>query len=73
MAALPAQLGYAIAESDAGERLERLTASDDQAVYVMEEQGVVAGWVHVHGRHFIQSASFAEIGGLVVDGNDHEQ
>ncbi|WNQ10562.1 GNAT family N-acetyltransferase [Paenibacillus aurantius] len=74
VARLSSQLGYEITEFEAGERLERLLADRDHAVYVQEaEGGGLAGWVHVHGRHLIESPPFAEIGGLVVDGTQRRK
>jgi N-acetylglutamate synthase-like GNAT family acetyltransferase len=66
---LSEQLGYASEEEQILQRLTRLLCDEDHAVYVMEVDGEVAGWVHVHGRHLIESPDFAEIGGLVVDRN----
>jgi N-acetylglutamate synthase-like GNAT family acetyltransferase len=70
IARLSLQLGYKVLESDVLIRLEKLLLNDDNAVFVMEiNNNEIFGWVHVHGRHLIESHSFAEIGGLVVDNN----
>lgn len=67
IAKLSNQLGYPAAEDQLLQRLTNLLLDDDNAVFVMELEGKVIGWVHVHGRHLIESPDFAEIGGLVVD------
>jgi GNAT superfamily N-acetyltransferase len=70
IARLSSQLGYEASATEVLNRLEKLLANDDNAVYVMEEiNSQITGWVHVHGRHLIEAQSFAEIGGLVVDEN----
>lgn len=66
---LSEQLGYKSQEEHILQRLKRVLSDEDHAVFIMEVDGDVAGWVHVHGRHLIESADFAEIGGLVVDSN----
>ncbi|SFK93485.1 Acetyltransferase (GNAT) domain-containing protein [Paenibacillus sp. 1_12] len=66
IAELSNQLGYVASEDQIIERLIKLLKDDDNAIFVMEIDGMVAGWAHVHGRHLIESPDFAEIGGLVV-------
>lgn len=74
IARLSSQLGYETLESEVEERLAYLLGDDDHAVFVMEgESSRIMGWVHVHGRHLIESQSFAEIGGLVVDERDRRK
>jgi len=68
ISALCSQLGYEVSHDEVLKRLEKLTQHDDHAVYVVaKENDHIAGWVHIHGRYLIESAPFAEIGGLVVD------
>ncbi|MFH5185951.1 GNAT family N-acetyltransferase [Paenibacillus sp. TAB 01] len=66
IASLSNELGYPVSEEQMKERLLNLMNREDNAVFVMEIEGDVAAWVHVHGRHLLESPSFAEIGGLVV-------
>jgi GNAT superfamily N-acetyltransferase len=49
-------------------RLQRLLASEDQAVLVAENvNGVVIGWIHGAQQLLLESGSRCEILGLVVD------
>ncbi|WP_440111700.1 GNAT family N-acetyltransferase [Paenibacillus sp. QZ-Y1] len=61
------QLGYTSTTAEIIERLNLLSPLTDHYVCVAEHDSVIVGWGHVQGRHSIESASFAEIGGLVVD------
>ncbi|OXM85327.1 GNAT family N-acetyltransferase [Paenibacillus rigui] len=66
IAELSNQLGYAATEEQIEERLMNLLSDEVHAVFVMEAEEEVVGWAHIQGRHLIESAAFAEIGGLVV-------
>lgn len=48
------------------ERITRLAAMPDHAVFVSCRGGAVIGWIHVFSVHHLQSEPRAEIGGLVV-------
>ncbi|MGM0837995.1 MAG: GNAT family N-acetyltransferase [Bacillota bacterium] len=73
IARLSFQLGYEVSESHVEKQLEKLLQWEDHQVYVIEESETeIAGWVHVHGRHVIESHSYAEIGGLIVN-NKHRR
>ena len=67
IAALTTQLGYEVAASTVAERLARMLAKGDQQFLVAESDGDLVGWVHVVISEFVESGSFAVIGGLVVD------
>lgn len=68
VASLAGQLGYPTGAEQALKRIERIIARSDEAAFVAEaDDGSVVGWVHVFGAHWLESDSFAEIGGLVVD------
>ncbi|WP_413373020.1 GNAT family N-acetyltransferase [Paenibacillus taichungensis] len=67
MSQLSRQLGYTSTTAEISERLNRLSSLTDHYICVAEIDSVVVGWGHVQGRHSIESAPFAEIGGLVVD------
>ena len=69
VAALAGQLGYETAGADVEARLEALAADDTAAVLVAVDGGSVIGWIHVHDSLLLQAAPFAEVGGLVVDGD----
>ncbi|WP_405157739.1 GNAT family N-acetyltransferase [Paenibacillus sp. FSL H8-0283] len=68
MSQLSHQLGYVSTTEEIKERLTLLSSLPDYYVCVAEIDSRVVGWGHVQGRHSIESPSFAEIGGLVVDG-----
>jgi len=73
VAALVSQLGYAAAEADVAARLGRVLARSDQQFIVAEAEGRVLGWVHVEMAEYVESGSFAVIGGLVVDREHRRQ
>lgn len=74
VAALSGQLGYPTTAAQVRERLEAISQTPDNVSFVAERNGVVVGWVNVFGVHLLASpASFAEIGGLVVDTNERRQ
>jgi GNAT superfamily N-acetyltransferase len=66
---LSAQWGYATTLEATERRFHALRSEGDHALFVAAAaDGVVAGWIHVHALHSLESDSCAEIGGLVVDG-----
>ena len=69
LARLSAQLGYPCAADAMRQRLERLAARTDHAVFVATtgEGASLAGWVHVGAGLWLESGECAEILGLVVD------
>jgi GNAT superfamily N-acetyltransferase len=68
IARLNSQLGYPVAVQSLGPRLERLLASEEQAVYVAtDSKGEVIGWIHGAEQLLVESGARCEILGLVVD------
>ena len=67
VAALSAQLGYPISEVDAGERFLYLAASDDHLVAVACRDEQIVGWCHSFLVRLLESAGYAELGGIVVE------
>jgi len=70
---LSAQLGYPYPLSATVEWLGQLLQSDHDAVWVTETEGTVNGWLHLFRTIRLESGVFAEIGGLVVDGQQRGQ
>lgn len=69
LADLATQLGYPSTPEQLAARLAALDGPD-HAVLVAEDGDRVIrviGWLHVLARHHLETDSFAEIGGLVVD------
>ena len=67
IADLSAELGYSVQKPSVAHHLAHLLSSAEHAVFVFEhESNGVIGWIHVQCSHRIESAPFAEIGGLVV-------
>ena len=66
LAALSGQLGYPSTPEQIAHRLAKLLSRRDQAVFVAEVEGHIAGWVHVYACPTVESELYAEIGGLVV-------
>lgn len=64
---LSAMFGYRDDADAHRRRLHILLAKADHAVLVAVSDDAVTGWLHVMLRHSLESESFAEIAGLVVD------
>lgn len=74
VAALSTELGYPSSPSEIVRRFSLLAEDADHGLFVAEgPNGEAVGWVHVHGRRFLESDPFAEIGGLVVHENYRSQ
>jgi GNAT superfamily N-acetyltransferase len=67
LASLSTQLGYPSTPEEIAGRLEMLRSRSGDGVLVAEEEGRVVGWLHVTVMSFLESASFAEVLGLIVD------
>ena len=67
LARLAVQLGYPSNPEQVTSRLARIQSRPDQAVFVADLDGQIAGWVHVYACPTVESELYAEIGGLVVD------
>src|SRR5215813_6371577 len=68
VADLSGQLGYPATAAQIRRRLAMQEKDSDSAALVFEdEEGRIAGWAHVIGRHFLESDPYAELAGLVVD------
>jgi len=64
------QLGYEVSEQLVKENLGKLIDKQDNAIFVMENKhNKIIGWVHVYGKHLLETNAYAEIGGLIVDQN----
>jgi GNAT superfamily N-acetyltransferase len=66
IALLSGQLGYPATPAEIADRLRHLASAGDSAVFVMEDEGRLLGWIQVVGVHHLESAGKAEIAGLVV-------
>jgi GNAT superfamily N-acetyltransferase len=65
--ALSGELGYPASSGEIERRIADVGPREDGALFVAEsEDGEVVGWLHVLGRHLLESEPSAEIGGLVV-------
>lgn len=74
VAGLCGQLGYPSTPAEVERRLGQIEPSNDDGLFVAQDaRGRVVGWVHVHGRALLVSDPYAEIGGLVVDGEARGQ
>ena len=66
------QLGYPSSRDEVAQRLPRILADTDSALFVAETPGgEVIGWVHVFVRHLLVVNRHAELGGLVVNEAQH--
>ena len=67
IARLSNQLGYAITALATLQNLEAINNHPYEAVFVAVNEGKCVGWIHVFHTTRLESGSFCEIGGLVVD------
>ena len=67
IADLSSQLGYPSTTEEIEQRLSSIDNNSDHAVLVAEQDGVVVGWLHVAKVVHLESGTFAEIVGIVVD------
>ncbi|MDF2684410.1 MAG: hypothetical protein K0R47_5600 [Brevibacillus sp.] len=67
MARLSSQLGYQVDHDELEKRLTAVMGAHQHAVFIAEQSVQLVGWIHAHERLLIESASFVEIGGLIVD------
>ena len=68
VSALSGQLGYPVSVEVIRERLQRLTDDPDHMVVVAcGPDGKIVGWMDVGIVFHLQSGTYCEIGGLVVD------
>ncbi len=74
VAGLSTQLGYPASASEVQRRFFGVVQASAGAVFVAESAGgKVIGWLHVFGQRLLETAQFAEIGALVVDGAARRQ
>lgn len=67
IADLCGELGYPARATDVRARLDVIERREDELVLVAESPGgTIAGWIHVFSAIRIESAPYAELGGLVV-------
>ncbi len=69
IARLSGQLGYPAGAGQIAAKLTAILNAAEHAVIVAEARSKLAGWIHAHGRLLVESPSYAEIGGLIVDQN----
>ena len=70
MAGLAVQLGYACTGEQVYKRLSQMQDRDHYAVFVAElSGGQIAGWIGAYLFRSVETDSYVEINGLVVDQN----
>ncbi len=68
VAALAGQLGYPAGAAEVGRRIAALAPRAEAALFVAEGAGgEVLGWAAVESRLLLETGTFAELTGLVVD------
>ncbi len=73
IASLCQQFDYLVEAEKVKQTLAKVIVDPDQQVWVVVDGRMVIAWIHVFIATRIESASFAEIGGLVVDKNYRHQ
>lgn len=64
---LTKQLGYPLPENEIQRNLETICRNKNEIIYVMTDKEDVIAWIHIFHTVRLESGSFAELGGLVVD------
>jgi len=67
IAKLCQQFGYQVNSQRVGETLERIANDEKQVVFIASHKEFVVGWIHVFIADRLESQTFAEIGGLIID------
>jgi len=70
---LSGQLGYRLSAEETVENIRDVLSNRDQAAFVACLDGVVIGWIHIFRTVRLESKSFIEIGGLIIDENYRKQ
>ena len=65
--ALTRQLGYHLSIPETKGQLEQILCKNDHIAYVAVLEGKVVGWIHAFLVISMESTSFLEIGGLVIE------
>jgi len=73
IAVLSGQLGYPASAEEIRERLVRLIIHPENCVFVAVGNGQIIGWIHAFHTFRLESQSFVEIAGLVVDENSRRR
>ena len=66
---LSKQLGYSLTVLQTEKQIRTILSRKDHALLVALSEMNIIGWIHAFQSHFIESTSFVEIGGIVVDEN----
>lgn len=64
---LSEQLGYPQTEAATAKHIRDVLDSDDDCAYIALEGNQILGWIHGFKTRRIETGTFVEIGGLVVD------
>ena len=64
---LSLQLGYQLSVAETKEQIKKVIANESHCALVAVSEEKVIGWIHAFVALSIESKSFVEIGGLVVD------
>jgi GNAT superfamily N-acetyltransferase len=67
LAQLAGQLGYPATKSETAGRFAEIRDSDEHAVFVAEEGGVLLGWIHLIVSRSLVTEKRVDIAGLVVE------
>jgi GNAT superfamily N-acetyltransferase len=65
LAGLSTQLGYPSTEEQVQSRL-RLLADPERTLFVVEDEGVLAGFIDVHVQRTVEEEPYGEVGGLAI-------
>ena len=66
---LSKQLGYDLSAPQTASQIQEILSSTDNCAFVGLDNGKIIGWVHAFKTIRIETKTFVEIGGLVIDEN----
>lgn len=64
---LSVQLGYKLSPEETLENIGEVLSNKDQAAFVACIDNSIIGWIHIFRTVRLESKSFIEIGGLIID------
>lgn len=66
---LSQQLGYVLSPFETAHQIKEIAASSDNSAFVALDEEKIIGWIHAFKTVRLETKTFIEIGGLVIDEN----
>ena len=69
VSSLSLQLGYNLSPLETADQIKEVIASNDNCTFVALHNEKIIGWIHAFKTIRLETKTFIEVGGLVVDEN----